>query len=156
MYNFKKWMEARIPKPKVLDKAPAYSTDRLPRPNGPHKADDLLRAFEAGTGIPPGIIGDALEDEGHPNSIFFRSPEMMAKAHFHMALPGSTWRGGLNDASHAQFRNHLLDRYGKLFSGQYKPNYRSTKGQIEHGQYVSFFHDLIHAPDRIPPEARNP
>lgn len=154
MQNFYKWMETT--NPKVLDKASAYSTDRLPRPNGPHKADDLLRAFEAGTGIPPGIIGDALEDEGHPNSIFFRSPELMAKAHFYMALPGSALKNKWDDPNDAQeFKNYLLDRYRRLFAGQYIPNYRSTKGQQEHGQYVSFFHDLIHAPNRIPPEARN-
>jgi len=72
-----------------------------------------------------------------------------------MALPNNAWREGWNDPSHAQFKNYLIDRYRKFFAGSYKPNYRSTKGQQAHGQYVSFFHDLIHNPNRIPPDVRN-
>lgn len=153
MLTFFQFLEARTPKPKTLDKASNYSTYNLARPNGSHPADELLKAFEAGADVPLYAFADSLEEEGHPNSVFFRSPEKMAKAAFYMSLPGATeemW----NSSSSATFRKYQIDRFTKLFNGKYKPNYRSQKGQLTHGQLVSFFHDLIHS-DGVPAQARS-
>jgi hypothetical protein len=149
MLNFSNWMEAR--KPKKLDKAPGYSTYNLPRSQvAPQEAVRFLQAFEAGNTMPLEVVADALEEAGHPSAPIFRSPELMAKAHFMMALPsGHDW-----NAPHATtFKNYLLDRYREFFKGmannQWKMNYRSAKGQREHGQMVSFLHDLIYNPERV-------
>jgi len=153
MQRFATWLEARERKLRVLDKAPAYSSYNLPKSTDlPYSnADGLLKAFEHGKMVPLPIIADALEDEGHPHAAVFRSPELMAKAHFYMALPKNT-NPNWDNPTHDWFKNHLLERYRNLFAGNYQPNYRSQKGQIKHGQYISFFHDLIHNPGRLQPE----
>jgi len=151
MLKFYQWMEAR--KMRVLDKASAYSSYNLPKTADQSytTADQLLKAFEGGQNVPIPVIGDALADEGHPNAVFFQSPEMMAKAHFHLALPSNA--NNWDDPGHRFFKDYLIKRYRDLFSGKYKPNYRSIKGQQNHGNYVSFIHDLIHNPNRVPQSA---